>query len=67
MSTKPILCGKCGTSSDEVRHMICTWLKGQEPDMVSVTCGRSYDCKIVYADSLPAALAKFEEKVETQK
>jgi hypothetical protein len=62
VTTKPILCGKCGTSSDDVKPFIIT---APDSTVVGVYCG--YCERTVEADSLPAALAKFEEKVSDVK
>jgi hypothetical protein len=65
MTNRPILCGKCGTSSDAARPIVTTTRRysGNDDDLNEVEveclgCGR-----VVSSDSLPAALAKFEEKV----
>jgi len=70
VSNKPILCGKCGTSSDEVAPLVMTSLMGFLPErreIVQVSCQHKGCGHSVSSDSLPAALAKFEEKVEPVK
>jgi len=63
MPNRPILCGKCGTSSDDLRPIVTTTHRYSdeigEVEVECVQCGR-----VVSSDSLPAALAKFEERVE---
>jgi len=55
MPNRPILCGKCGTSMIHIHVVVATGL-------MQVTCR---DCgHSVSSDSLPAALAKFEEKLK---
>jgi len=63
---KPILCGKCGTSSDVWPPLIITTFKFGNPiGNLDIRCGRCGHS--VSSDSLPAALAKFEERVEAPK
>jgi len=62
VSNRPILCGKCGTSSDVSHPWIITNSRG-----VQVACLIPLCLHLVESDSLPAALAKFEERVEAPK
>jgi len=68
---KPILCGKCGTSSDVSNPFLYTAvIQGNPPlvpDKVSLRCSVEGCGHWVGADSLPAALAKFEEKVSDER
>jgi hypothetical protein len=65
-SNRPVLCGKCGTSSDDEQILVITAKVGYIPntrDEAQVSCQHA-DCgHSVSSDSLPAALAKFEERV----
>jgi len=73
MPNRPILCGKCGTSSDEVKPLVMIETHGYEGggvidtkapihQRVQVSCEHRGCGHSVSSDSLPAALAKFEEK-----
>jgi len=61
MPSRPILCGKCGTSSDEAKVLVITKYSGYE---ILVSCQHDGCGHSVSSDSIPAALAKFEEPVK---
>jgi len=66
MTSRPILCGKCGTSSDDEKPLIVTYRPGDMDGLegVEIHCRVSGCSHAIEADSLPAALAKFEEPVK---